>query len=514
MRTLPWVSIRKVAIFKAHDALHRGEAYRWMLLKTQKWERDYINQDEGNVDRFGAIFLRIWLNELAIRRSLWCWYAKRTESMGMWNNYGAHGIAIVSSIAKVRAALSLPDDARTSVAKVNYVSGDRVQRYSQMLDPLWINRPYYFKQDAYDYEQEVRFAIACEPVQLATDGGIVRKVNASLLIDEVLISPHIHLDEAIAIKDIILKICPFLGDDQIKISSLLYAGNPATRLARWQLTKGYEHPSGTDMPDRLSNRHEEAEYEGKFRLLPKMILEVWFGNRPIVSPEGDHQMTVGIASACKHEGKTGIVLCCDWQGTLGDFIRSDSTDKMRYIDWATVLLAGELTAANELVFECDQPVRAFLSKTDAGRSDADLHEYLNGLRDAVARRKAALVKDYIRRTLGIDDRDFWQNGKQYLTTAQHDQLLREIMAIDLDTEVIIGATRADDDPAIVPYSIWRPGFMGGSVHHDRIGTINRRSVPSPIRFCRRNRPDDLFVPRVRSKGCSREKPIRGTGNIL
>src|SRR5260370_33420617 len=160
-------------------------------------------------------------------------------------------------------------------------------------------------------------------------------------------------------------------------------------------------------------------------------------------------MTVGIAAACKHEGKTGIVLCCDWQGTLGDFIRSDSTDKMRYIDWATVLLAGELTAADELVFECDQPVRAFLSKTDAGRSDADLHEYLNGLRDAVARRKAGLVKDYIRRTLGIDDHDFWQNGKQYLTTAQHDQLLREIMAIDLDTEVIIGATRADDDPAIV-----------------------------------------------------------------
>ena len=54
-----------------------------------------------------------------------------------------------------------------------------------------------------------------------------------------------------------------------------------------------------------------------------------------------------------------------------------------------------------------QPVRAFFSKTDASRSDEDLREYLNGLRDAVARRKAALVKDYIRRTLGIDDRDFW-----------------------------------------------------------------------------------------------------------
>jgi hypothetical protein len=42
-----------------------------------------------------------------------------------------------------------------------------------------LNRPYYFKQNAYEYEQEVRFVLASEPVHLATEGGIVRKVNAS-----------------------------------------------------------------------------------------------------------------------------------------------------------------------------------------------------------------------------------------------------------------------------------------------------------------------------------------------
>ena len=73
-------------------------------------------------------------------------------------------------------------------------------------------------------------------------------------------------------------------------------------------------------------------------------------------------MTVGIVAACKHEGKTAIVLCCDWQGTLGDFIKSDDTDKMRYIGRATVLLAGTLTEADELIFECDQPVKLFYLK--------------------------------------------------------------------------------------------------------------------------------------------------------
>lgn len=50
-------------------------------------------------------------------------------------------------------------------------------------------------------------------------------MNASL-IDEVLVSPHIHLEEAIAIRDVILEICPLV---QAKISSLLYSGKPETR---------------------------------------------------------------------------------------------------------------------------------------------------------------------------------------------------------------------------------------------------------------------------------------------
>jgi hypothetical protein len=94
----------------------------------------------------------------------------------------------------------------------------------RLFDPLWINRPYYFKQNAYEYEQEGE-SCCSEPVHLTTEGGIVRKVNASL-IDEVLVSPHIHLEEAIAIRDVILEICPLV---QAKISSLLYSGKPETR---------------------------------------------------------------------------------------------------------------------------------------------------------------------------------------------------------------------------------------------------------------------------------------------
>ena len=192
--------------------------------------------------------------------------------MGMWNSYGAHGIAVVSSIEKVRAALSLPDDARTSVAKVNYVGTNG--NNSLLRDPLWINRPYYFKQDAYNYEEEVRFVIACEPVQLEAKGAIVRKVNASLLIGEVLISPHIHLEEAIAVKNVILKGWNFIGDHQVKISDLLYPSDPEIRMALYSLTDDIDQHAALNLPDRLSNRDQEADQDGTFQPLPQMMLEV------------------------------------------------------------------------------------------------------------------------------------------------------------------------------------------------------------------------------------------------
>jgi hypothetical protein len=190
----------------------------------------------------------------------------------MWNNYGAYGIAVVSSVEKVRAALSLPDDALTSLAKVNYVASDG--RGNLLTHPLWINRPYYFKQEAYQYEDEVRFVIACEPFQLAARGGIVRVLNASLLVDEVLISPHIHLDEAIALKRLILRAWNFIPDDRIKISDLLYPSDPEIRMALYGLTQDLDQRAGLGLPDPLGNRHQEADENGEFRPLPEMMLEV------------------------------------------------------------------------------------------------------------------------------------------------------------------------------------------------------------------------------------------------
>ena len=116
-------------------------------------------------------------------------------------------------------------------------------------------------------------SIAGEPVQLEARGGIVRKVNASLLVNEVLISPHIYQDEAIAIKNIIHKAWNFIGDHQIKISDLLYPDDPVLRTALYSLTQDIDQQAAVGLPDPLGDRHQEADQEGKFQPLPQMVLE-------------------------------------------------------------------------------------------------------------------------------------------------------------------------------------------------------------------------------------------------
>ena len=99
-------------------------------------------------------------------------------------------------------------------------------------------------------------------------------MNASLLVSEVLISPHIYLDEAIAIKKIILKAWDFIGDHQVKISNLLYPGDPELRMAFYGLTQDIDQHAIAGHPDPLSDRHQEADQEGKFQPLPQMMLEI------------------------------------------------------------------------------------------------------------------------------------------------------------------------------------------------------------------------------------------------
>ena len=100
-------------------------------------------------------------------------------------------------------------------------------------------------------------------------------------------------------------------------------------------------------------------------------------------------MTIGIAAVCAHEGRYAIVLCCDFQGTRGDFIKADDTDKIRDFKYASVLFAGDVDAGVEFSARLEEVVREF-NLLEKPEEDFDLraNTYLGLIR--------ALVRKVIR----------------------------------------------------------------------------------------------------------------------
>lgn len=129
---------------------------------------------------------------------MWCWHANAKESMGLWNNYGHHGVAIVSSISRICRSLTIDAPIRTSVEFVRYLNKNASRQNAESLASAWLTRPYYWKLDSYEFEHELRFVCECDPAH-ASAGGIELKVNADELIEEVIYSPHLFPSEAKAI---------------------------------------------------------------------------------------------------------------------------------------------------------------------------------------------------------------------------------------------------------------------------------------------------------------------------
>ena len=240
-------------------------------------ERRMMNLSKGSNkgSPLENINYEIWLRELAVRRCIWCWYAERPESMGMWNNYGPHGVAIVCKVKNVRDALSLPDDVLSSVGRVVYLPSNEDEPDRNQISPhkAMFDRPYYFKQEAYKYESEIRFVVACEPITIGFRGGILLRVDPKILIDELVISPHIVQDEAYSIRELVYSL-DILPRERIKVSSLLDRRSAPIRelLERAAGPEAFESIRLNYTGDFLSRSHQEKDSHGQ--IIPEILRQV------------------------------------------------------------------------------------------------------------------------------------------------------------------------------------------------------------------------------------------------
>src|SRR5438132_4233248 len=108
----------------------------------------------GGVDRraFACWLSREWQNSL-LMVGISCWYLGDTESHAMWQIFGTGGVAIESTVEKVKNCLA--PAAKIQTRLVEYV--DRATRPATGLDPV---RVLSFKRPPYQHEKELRFFVS------------------------------------------------------------------------------------------------------------------------------------------------------------------------------------------------------------------------------------------------------------------------------------------------------------------------------------------------------------------
>jgi hypothetical protein len=205
------------------------DAAEWLEKRMPKWQMDFIELNRGKYfgpsqfDSTERFYVEAWLDQLARRRCIWCWYANNNQSMAQWKVYGPSGVAIRSAPRLIRSAFeeTTPPD-KTSAGRVHYEGSIPMSLPETLVDPEWIMRPYYFKEKAYEHEKEVRFVMAVNPGLCdLSRGGTVFDLDPAKLIQEIIISPEIYGSEAIALKKTLRKEFSILKSIDINISPLL-----------------------------------------------------------------------------------------------------------------------------------------------------------------------------------------------------------------------------------------------------------------------------------------------------
>jgi len=152
----------------------------------------------------------VWLDELARRRSIWCWNIYEGDSNALWALYGSRGVAIHSTVGGVKSALEKLGPFRCLVAPVRYAIARRMffqnenaRPTREMIHGANVLRPYLFKNRAYRYEEEVRFIFGTHPdlvyedtTNLKSKKGIVVEIDPRPLVQLISVSPEIPPDEA------------------------------------------------------------------------------------------------------------------------------------------------------------------------------------------------------------------------------------------------------------------------------------------------------------------------------
>ncbi|AIG29939.1 hypothetical protein SL053_000569 [Flavobacterium psychrophilum] len=114
------------------------------------------------------------------------WHTNEYESFAMWQIFtkNQEGLAIQSTIGRLKEALQLEKKSKQYIGEVNYI--DYKKEYIPFDDNFF---PFLFKRKSFQYEREVRIITDVTEQNISINDGLKINVNINALIEKIYIHP-------------------------------------------------------------------------------------------------------------------------------------------------------------------------------------------------------------------------------------------------------------------------------------------------------------------------------------
>jgi hypothetical protein len=188
---------RDIVSFNTAFDRHYGDEAK----KIEKWILDNDCSDskrdqiEGYPDGAAGFIRDRYLEFTWKTRFAWCWFRSNLESAAMWSVYGNQGVAIKTTVGRVKAVLQAQGRKFIcdSMTYVDHRSGTSAESNPQQNSDNHL-RAFLMKRDEYKSEDEVRFIIAA--AERERDGILFSGVNPKDWISAIRLWPKLTTAEA------------------------------------------------------------------------------------------------------------------------------------------------------------------------------------------------------------------------------------------------------------------------------------------------------------------------------
>jgi hypothetical protein len=157
---------------------------------------EFVNAEEMRSE------LRLLLTKLKELTIINCWNMGYSDNITMWDTYcpGNEGVAIKSTIERLKGALWKFDEDRVNIRSVEYIDIENIKKYNLNGIELFT-----FKRPQFSYENEIRIIIMAigEKESLSFDfnknkqkkinppmAGVYVPIDFKILVDQIYVSPN------------------------------------------------------------------------------------------------------------------------------------------------------------------------------------------------------------------------------------------------------------------------------------------------------------------------------------